>query len=251
MRNIDQKYYCSNYYASVNIYGVKFGTSLRIWENRGWINKIDPSWWFQCYFRYFLGRRSLDDERQINRRKGIATRFKDKLIKMSKDTGSKFDDYSISPEVIQILLHWGYELVESDLLWFFSLTILYCIKMSEKTKTSDNIEVNKKEFHKSEQPIGLALVNVDQIVMSDKFKHDEDGFKHFIDYKEDNIAGLLCIVLPQMRWYIKYFENGGKNMSFIIQDDDDVLVKHNDIWNKIKKILNIKFHGMSVYYENT
>ena len=40
-------------------------------------------------------------------------------------------------------------------------------------------------------------------------------------------------------------------MSFIIKDDDDVLVKYNDIWNKIKKILNIKFHGTSVYYENT
>ena len=33
---------------------------------------------------------------------------------MIKDANSKFDDYSISPKIRQILLHWGYELVESD-----------------------------------------------------------------------------------------------------------------------------------------
>ena len=38
---------------------------------------------------------------------------------MIKDLGSKFDDYSVSPKIRQILLHWGYELTESDLLRFF------------------------------------------------------------------------------------------------------------------------------------
>ena len=35
---------------------------------------------------------------------------------MIKDVGGKLDDYSISPKIRQMLLHWGYELVESDLL---------------------------------------------------------------------------------------------------------------------------------------
>ena len=47
--------------------------------------------------------------------KGIVNRFKCKLIKMIKDAGSKFDDYLFSPKIRQILLHWGYELTESDL----------------------------------------------------------------------------------------------------------------------------------------
>ena len=56
----------------------------------------------------------LDDEIQINKWKGIVSRFKGKLVKMVKDVNSRFDDYSISPTIRQILLHWGHEFVESD-----------------------------------------------------------------------------------------------------------------------------------------
>ena len=59
-----------------------------------------------------LSRRSENDERQINRWKGIVSRFRGKLVKMIKDASSEFDDYSISPKIRQILLHWGYELTE-------------------------------------------------------------------------------------------------------------------------------------------
>ena len=69
------------------------------------------------------------------------------------------------------------------------------IKMSEKTIKLDNIVVNKKEFHKSKQPINLNLVNVDQIIISHKFKHNDDGFKYFIGYKEYDIVIPLCIIL--------------------------------------------------------
>ena len=118
--------------------------------------------------------------------------------------------------------------------------------MNEKTLKFDNIRVNKKEFHKSKKSINLDLANVDQTVISDKFKHSDDSFKYFIGYKEGEIVKPLCIILPQMSGYIKYFENGGKNMYFMIKNDD-VLDKYNNIWDKIKGKLNIKFHSMSVY----
>ena len=44
------------------------------------------------------------------------SKFRGKLVKMVKDAGSKFDDYSISPRIRQILLHCGYELTEKDFL---------------------------------------------------------------------------------------------------------------------------------------
>ena len=117
LKDIDQKYYCSNYYdASVSKCGVKCGTSLKFWENKGWIHSIDPYGWFQWYFRYWLGRRSVDDKRQIAKWKRILTRFKGKLVKMIKDANRSFDDHSISPKIRQILLHWGYKLTRSNLL---------------------------------------------------------------------------------------------------------------------------------------
>ena len=122
--------------------------------------------------------------------------------------------------------------------------------MSDKTLKFDNIRVNKKELHKFKQPIDLDLKNVDQIVVPDKFKHSDGGFKYFIGYKEGEIVKPLCITLAQMTGYIKYFQNGGKNMSFVIKDDD-VLDKYNEIWDKIKEILYSKFHRCLFNMKNT
>ena len=121
LKIIDAKFYAWRYYdVNVNKYGIKCGTSLRFLENKGWINKIDPYGWFQWYFRYWLGRRSKDDERQINRCKKIVSRFRSKLVNMIRDAGSKFDDYSILHKIRQILLHWGNELTEKG--FFIKLT---------------------------------------------------------------------------------------------------------------------------------
>ena len=49
-----------------------------------------------------------------------------------------------------------------------------------------------------------------------------------------------------MSGYIKYFENGGKNMSFMVKNDD-VLDKYNEIWDKIKGTLDMNLHSMPVY----
>ena len=119
--------------------------------------------------------------------------------------------------------------------------------MSEKKLQFNNIRLNKKEFHKFKQPINLELVNIDQIVVSDKFKHNDDGFKYFIGYKEGEIVKPLWITLPQITGYIIFWKHR-KNLSFEIKDDN-VLDKYNEIWNKIKNTLNIKFCSMPVYDE--
>ena len=110
--------------------------------------------------------------------------------------------------------------------------------MTEKTLKFNNIRVNKKKFHKSKKPIDLMSVNVDQIVVSDKFKHNNEGFKYFIGYLEGGIVKPLCIILPQMGGYIKYFEQ---------IKDDEVWEKYEQIWGLIKNKLGIKFHNEPVY----
>ena len=99
--------------------------------------------------------------------------------------------------------------------------------MSEETLKFVNIEINKKEFHKSKQPIDLSLVDTNKIVISDKFMHSDNGFKYFFGYDEDDIIKPLCVILPQMSGYIKYFEKRGENMSFLNKDDSvlDKLMK--------------------------
>ena len=88
-----------------------------------------------------MGSRSSDDERQINRWKRIVSKFKGKLINMFKDVNSIFDDYSISPKIRQILLHWGFKLVEKIYKFFASKIYFFLnsIKMSYCQLSKRNI----------------------------------------------------------------------------------------------------------------
>ena len=65
-------------------------------------------------FSDILGTGQVKDQKMIKVKlivgKKIVSRFRGKLVKMIRDAGSKFDDYSISPKIRQILLHWVYEL---------------------------------------------------------------------------------------------------------------------------------------------
>ena len=86
--------------------------------------------------------------------------------------------------------------------------------MSEQTLKFGDIVVNKEEFHACKQAIALNLVDINKIVISDKFNHRDNEFKYFIGNKDDNIVRPLRIILPQTSRYIKYFESGGKNVFY-------------------------------------
>ena len=92
--------------------------------------------------------------------------------------------------------------------------------MGEKALKFNNIKVNKNEFHRAKKAIDLDSVDTSKIVVSDRFKHCDECSKYFIGYQEDEIVKPLCIILPQMNSYIKYFDNGGKNMSFLIKNSE-------------------------------
>lgn len=105
------------YQPRVNKFKVKSGGSLGMWESSGWISNLDPYGWFQWYCRFYLGRRTTDDARQISRALGVMGpkgRFRNQLINNVLTTGKNFDDSSVSPVIRQSLQHWGYELTEGD-----------------------------------------------------------------------------------------------------------------------------------------
>ena len=119
------------------------------------------------------------------------------------------------------------------------------IKISEQTWKFDEIVVNRKDA--SKQGIALDVVESSRILVSDKFAHSEDGFKHFIGYLHvDNVFRPLCIILPPMSGYVKYFDNGRKNMSFLT-DDESVYLKYSKILNKIKKLLGVNFRRQPIH----
>ena len=114
--------------------------------------------------------------------------------------------------------------------------------MSEQTfKFGENV-VNKKYFYASKQAIALDSAHSSKIVVSHKFKISDDSCKFFIGHSDKDVIRPLCIILPQMSGYIKYFGNGGKNMSFKIEDEG-VHLKYTEIWNEIKRLVGTRFHS--------
>ena len=116
--NISKCIASSTYDAKVNTYKVKCGQDLRDWEESGWIVPQDPFGWFQFYCRFFQGRRTDDDDRQVARWcacAGEKGRWKANLAHKVAASGKDVDDPSISPVVRQTLQHWGYKLTSKDL----------------------------------------------------------------------------------------------------------------------------------------
>ena len=80
----------------------------------------------------------------------------------------------------------------------------------------------------------LDSVDLSKIVVSSRWKLNDTTYKYFCRYLNNDFIEPLCVILPQMRRYIKYFDNGGKNMSEICQ-------KYNEIWNVVKRLLKLEF----------
>ena len=111
---------------------------------------------------------------------------------------------------------------------------------SQKIKFGDK-EVDKKTFYSSKEAILLDSVDVSKIVVSSRWKLNDTTYKYFCGYlNNDGIIKPLSVILPQMNGYIKYFDDGGKNMSFVT-GDEKVYEKYDEIWNVVKSLLKLKF----------
>ena len=110
---------------------------------------------------------------------------------------------------------------------------------SQKIKFGDK-EIDKKEFYFSKQAILLNPVDLSKIVVPSKWKISDTKYKYFCGYLNNDIIQPLCVILPQMSGYIKYLDDGGKNMS-LVTDDKEAYKKYNEIWEVARKLLKLKF----------
>jgi hypothetical protein len=99
----DAKLSPQGYDRTLNYFGVKASQPLAEWIKKGWINPQDPRGWFQWYCRYYMGRRSPDDERQIKR-----------WVNMRRHTSQIYNacsprDMSCHTRQRQAVLHWAYD----------------------------------------------------------------------------------------------------------------------------------------------
>ena len=98
----------------------------------------------------------------------------------------------------------------------------------------------KKEFYSSKEAIFLDSVDLSKIIVSSKWKISDTKYKYFWRYLNNDVIQPLCVILPQMSGYIKYFDDGGKSMLFV-KDDKEVCKKYSEIWEVVRKLLKLKF----------
>ena len=124
----------------------------------------------------------------------------------------------------------------------------HSIKISSRKIKLGDKEVNKKEFYSSKQAISLDSVDLSKIVVSNKWKINDTTYKYSCGYLNNDVIQPLCVILPQMNGYIKYFDNDGKNMSFVTHDEE-VYEKYNEVWEVVRKLLKVKFTVNLIRYD--
>ena len=87
----------------LNYFGVNASQSLATWQRNFWIRAQDPRGWFQWYCRYYLGRRTSDDGRQIRRWRAIARH----VAAIRKHCEPR--DLECRRRQRQAVLHWAYD----------------------------------------------------------------------------------------------------------------------------------------------
>ena len=108
--------------------------------------------------------------------------------------------------------------------------------------------VIKKAFHKNRKPININEVNIVEIVLSHKKSYGKDSSKYFIGYRHKGNAfpSSLCVKLPQMSAYAKYFDKNSKYINLLV-NNTEILETYSEIWNEIKGLIKKESNSEPLY----
>ena len=121
--------------------------------------------------------------------------------------------------------------------------------MSGKNINFEDRKIKKRDFYKSKKAFKTDDTGVNKILVSKEEAYvTNKSFKYFVGYNDNDDIRPLCIMLPQMIGYVKFFESN-KIVPFKISDNK-LLKKYTQIWEKVTNSLNIKFDSEPVYGDN-
>ena len=120
--------------------------------------------------------------------------------------------------------------------------------MREKNVNFGEKKMKKVNFAKKVL-VKIDDIDVNKILVSKEEPYGaKNSFKYFIGYNDNDVIGPLCIKLPEMTYRVRKFDSNA-TMSFKISNKL-LLKKYNQIWNKVKSLLNITFDSEPVYGDN-
>ena len=100
-------------------------------------------------------------------------------------------------------------------------------------------KIKKSDFYKNKKLLKIEDIDINKIFVSKKESYGTKiATKYFIGYIDNDEIKAICIRLPQMIGYVKYFDDN-KVMSFKVTDKK-LLNKYNKIWGKVEELLNVK-----------
>ena len=118
--------------------------------------------------------------------------------------------------------------------------------MSGKSINFEDKKINKSNFYKNKKL--FKIEDIDMLVSKKESYDTKNSHKYFMGYNDDDVVRPLCIKLPHMTGYVKYFDSN-KTISFKV-NDNKLFKKYKEIWERACNLINIESDSEPVYGDN-
>ena len=120
--------------------------------------------------------------------------------------------------------------------------------MGKIIKTFDDTEIEEYKFHRNKSPILRDNIDIDNIVVSNKFTFGKQDFKYLIGYKDSEEIRPLCIFLLQLFIYKRNFDED--RGIYLLIKKVKTFIKYMEILETVTNIIKNKFNSKLLYSKN-